>query len=112
MHDTPEEGRLILCRDALGEEVNLHDIIQIRPEHQHGGEFVTVTEVKPWGVQGYLSVSGPPELYELVRYKGFAYTRVKSEDFIVVGHSAWVAEPSEEKENADDPQNATADTTE
>ena len=61
------------------------DIVQIKPDQ---GIFacclVVVTEVKPWGIQGYVQSAGVP---------GQQYIRLKHEDYESTGGKAvWVAE--------------------
>ena len=57
-------------------------VLQIAPEHSEmfGGCFVQVTEVKPWGVQGFVRVPGG----------GNAFVRVKWEHLEVIGMAVWV----------------------
>lgn len=63
--------------------MNVGDIVQIRPDKEmFGACMVTVTEVKPWGVQGYVQSAGVP---------GQQYVRVKTEDFKPTGGKAvWI----------------------
>jgi hypothetical protein len=63
--------------------MNVGDIVQIRPDKEmFGACMVTVTEVKPWGVQGYVQSAGVP---------GQQYVRVKTEDFKHTGGKAvWI----------------------
>ena len=60
------------------------DIVQIKPEKEmFGACMVTVTEVKTWGIQGYVQSAG---------VEGQQYVRVKTEDFEPTGGRAvWVA---------------------
>ena len=57
-------------------------VLQIAPEHSEmfGGCFLQVTEVKPWGVQGFVRVPGG----------GNAFVRVKWEHLEVIGMAVWV----------------------
>jgi len=59
------------------------DIVQVNPEREmFGGCMVVVTEVKPWGIQGYVQNAGQD---------GQAYIRLKHEDFEHTGGQAvWV----------------------
>lgn len=59
------------------------DIVQVNPEREmFGGCMVVVTEVKPWGIQGYVQNAGQD---------GQAYIRLKHEDFEHTGGKAvWV----------------------
>ncbi len=46
-----------------------HDIVQINPETPtFGGCFLVVTEVKDWGVMGYVSIPGGGEAYYRARH--------------------------------------------
>lgn len=57
-------------------------VLQIAPEHSEtfGACFLQVTEVKPWGVQGFVRVPGG----------GNAFVRVKWEHLEVIGMAVWV----------------------
>jgi|HubBroStandDraft_3_1064219.scaffolds.fasta_scaffold04924_7 hypothetical protein len=59
------------------------DVVQIDPAHDEvfGGCFLIVTEVKPWGVQGYVQVPG----------KGQAYYRCEYENCHLIGRAEWIA---------------------
>lgn len=61
------------------------DVVQIDPEHddKFGGNLLVVTEVKSWGVQGYVAIPG----------SGLAYYRVHFESVRRIGVAAWTAEP-------------------
>jgi hypothetical protein len=65
--------------------VNIGDIVQLKPElKMFGACFLVVTEVKTWGVQGYVQNAG---------VDGQAYFRAKFEDFEQTGGKAvWVAQ--------------------
>lgn len=62
-----------------------HEIVQVKPDKEmFGGCMVVVTEVKSWGIQGYVQSAGVP---------GQQYIRLKSEDFETTGGMAvWVAQ--------------------
>ena len=62
-----------------------NEIVQVKPDKEtFGGCMVVVTEVKSWGVQGYVQSAGVP---------GQQYIRLKSEDFETTGGMAvWVAQ--------------------
>lgn len=64
--------------------MNIGDIVQIRPDKEmFGACMVTVTEIKTWGIQGYVQSAGVP---------GQQYVRVKTEDFEPTGGKAvWIA---------------------
>lgn len=64
--------------------IEVGDIVQVNPEYEvFGACMVVVTEVKDWGVQGYVQSAGVP---------GQQYIRLKHEDFEDTGGRAvWVA---------------------
>jgi hypothetical protein len=64
--------------------IEIHDIVQVNPAVEvFGGCMVVVTEVKSWGIQGYVQNAGQD---------GQAYIRLKTEDFEPTGGKAiWVA---------------------
>lgn len=61
----------------------LHEIVQVRPDFDtFGGCLVVVTEVKSWGIQGYVQSAGVP---------GQQYIRLKHEDIAKTGGKAvWI----------------------
>lgn len=71
------------------EAMKVGDIVQIRPDKEmFGACMVTVTEVKTWGIQGYVQSAGVP---------GQQYVRVKTEDFEHTGGKAvWLVGGDEE----------------
>lgn len=60
------------------------DIVQVNPDKEmFGGCMVVVTEVKPWGIQGYVQSAGVP---------GQQYIRLKWEDIEPTrGKAVWIA---------------------
>lgn len=61
-------------------EITVGEIVQIRPDKEmFGACMVTVTEVKAWGIQGYVQSAG---------VSGQQYIRLKSEDFERTGGTA------------------------
>lgn len=56
------------------------DVVQVNPSHDWGGAFVSVTEVKPWGIVGFVEVPT----------KGQAYVRLEHGDFERVGIAPFV----------------------
>jgi len=64
--------------------MKIGDIVQVNPEKEtFGGCMVVVTEVKSWGIQGYVQNAG---------VDGQAYIRLKTEDFESTGGRAvWIA---------------------
>ena len=63
--------------------MNVGDIVQVNPEVEvFGGCMVVVTEVKPWGIQGYVQSAG---------VSGQQYIRLKTEKIEATGGKAvWV----------------------
>ncbi len=61
-------------------------VVQIDPEHDSvfGGQFMVVTDIYPWGVQGYCK--------PLDDRGGLAYYRVGWEHIEPVGVATWIAE--------------------
>lgn len=64
--------------------VEIGDIVQVNPSKEvFGGCMVVVTEVREWGVQGYIQSAGAP---------GQAYIRLKWEDIEPTrGKAVWMA---------------------
>jgi hypothetical protein len=64
--------------------IEVNDIVQVDPNFEtFGGCMVVVTEVKSWGIQGYVQNAGT---------EGCAYIRLKTESFESTGGKAvWVA---------------------
>jgi len=65
------------------ESINIGDIVQVNPEKEmFGACMVVVTEIKAWGIQGYVQNAG---------VNGQAYIRLKTEDFEHTGGTAvWI----------------------
>lgn len=63
--------------------MNVGDIVQVNPEVEvFGGCMVVVTELKSWGIQGYVQSAGVP---------GQQYIRLKTEQIKPTGGKAvWV----------------------
>jgi hypothetical protein len=63
--------------------MNVGDIVQVNPEVEiFGGCMVVVTELKSWGIQGYVQSAGVP---------GQQYIRLKMEQIEATGGKAvWV----------------------
>lgn len=63
------------------------DVVQLDPEKvgnkQFGACFLVVTEVKNWGVQGYVTAPG----------HGQAYYRAKWDEMNFVGKAIWMVKP-------------------
>ena len=66
------------------------DIVQLDPEKvgnsMFAACFMVVTEVKSWGVQGYVQALG-----EAGKPGGQAYYRAKFDEMVKVGKAEWVA---------------------
>lgn len=75
------------------ESCRVNDVLQIDPEHDpvFGGCFMIVTEVKPWGVQGYVQIPGEKG--------GQAYYRCNYEHLFFIGRAEWIANRESESEN-------------
>jgi hypothetical protein len=71
-------------------DIEAGDIVQITPQKEtFGACLVTVTEVKSWGIQGYVQSAGVP---------GQQYVRVRTEDFERTGGKCvWIAGEFDEK---------------
>lgn len=65
-------------------KINKNDVVQIIPEHKWGGCFVQVTEIKEWGIQGFVQI--PME--------GQAFIRLNKEEFEKIGEAIFI--PNEE----------------
>jgi hypothetical protein len=59
-------------------------VVQIDPAHDDvfGGSFLVVTEMKTWGVMGYVTIPG--------KDGGAAYRRVAFDKVIYIGQAEWV----------------------
>ena len=71
-------------------EVSVNDVVQLNPEKDmFGGCYLTVTDVYPWGVQGYIEIPGQ---------EGVAYLRVNFQDVELIGQAAWALERKDDEE--------------
>ena len=60
--------------------IQIHDIVQVDPSRDiFGGCMVVVTEIKSWGIQGYVQSAGVP---------GQQYIRLKTGQFEPTGGRA------------------------
>lgn len=71
--------------------LEVNDIVQLNPE-KVGNEmfaacFMTVTEIKSWGAQGYVQALG-----ENGKPGGQAYYRAKWDEMVKLGRAEWVTE--------------------
>ena len=66
-------------------KVEVHDIVQVEPHlEMFGGCLVVVTELKEFGIQGYVQSAG---------IQGQQYIRLKTDQFEPTGGKAvWVAQ--------------------
>ncbi len=66
-------------------KVEVHDIVQVEPNlEMFGGCLVVVTELKEFGIQGYVQSAG---------IEGQQYIRLKTDQFEPTGGKAvWVAQ--------------------
>jgi hypothetical protein len=64
--------------------ISVGDVVQIDPSHdaRFGGCFLLVTEVKSWGVQGFVAVPDKPSA-------GEAYYRVGFAKIVRIGRAEW-----------------------
>lgn len=65
--------------------IKVGSIVQVKPEKEtFGACMVVVTELRSWGIQGYVQSAGVP---------GQQYIRLKTEDFEDTGGMAvWMAQ--------------------
>lgn len=82
--------------------VRIGAIVQVDPDEsdRYAGQFIIVTEIKEWGIQGYLAVT--MEDPDLVRWKGIAYVRMAWDKIWLVGFAEWLQEDIEEVEGQDE----------
>lgn len=66
--------------------VKKHDVVQVIPEHEWAGAFVYVTEVKEWGIQGFVNIP----------LQGSAYIRLKNGEYDKIGEAIY--RPFDEEE--------------
>lgn len=69
------------------------DVVQLDPEKvgnkAFAGCFMTVTEPKEWGAQGYVQALGTRE-----QAGGLAFYRAKWEEMELIGSAVWIQERS------------------
>ena len=65
--------------------IEINDIVQVDPSKAvFGGTMVVVTEIKAWGIQGYIQSAG---------VDGLQYIRLEWQDFEMTGGKAiWVSQ--------------------
>ena len=73
------------------QNLDLGDIVQLDPNKvgnpMFAGCYMTITEIKTWGAQGYVQALG-----ENGNPGGQAYYRAKWDEMVKVGHAEWVVE--------------------
>lgn len=79
-------------------ELEIGDIVQLKPEHKFGGMLVVVSEPKSFGCQGYLMSAFD---FEAVKFKGRAFVRPKFEDFEYIGKIVWDIDDNQKNEYCD-----------
>lgn len=69
-------------------DVKVNDVVQLDPsDHEPwcSGVFMLVTEVKSWGVMGFVSIPG-----EMCDFPGRAYYRATHGSYHRIGAAEWV----------------------
>jgi hypothetical protein len=69
-------------------KAKINDVVQISPIHEWGGCFLTVTEVKHWGIQGFVEVP----------MKGQAYIRIEHGLYEPIGEAVFTLVDEENPE--------------
>lgn len=76
--------------DFTKKELQIGDIVQINPETVRNKMFTAcfmiITEIKPWGAQGYIQALG-----ENGNQGGQAYYRATHDEMIKVGRAEWMS---------------------
>lgn len=65
-------------------DIQVNDVVQIVPEHEWGGCFLMVTEVKSWGIQGFVQIPINRQ----------AHIRLKHEDYVKIGTAEFILQES------------------
>lgn len=83
-HQILEDISVLVTNDDGIAEVG--DVVQISPEldSKFPGCFMVVTEVRWWGVQGYIELPG--------ELRGKAYFRCELKNYAVIGRTKWETE--------------------
>lgn len=66
--------------------VSVNDVVQISPDHDWSGCFLFVTEVKSWGIQGFVQIP----------MQGKAYIRIKHGEYERIGTAVFILNSEEE----------------
>ena len=67
-------------------------VVQITPHGKHGGfggQFLVVSEMKDWGVMGYVQCFHETDLRQM---GGQAYYRIAFEDIAYIGQTEWIVD--------------------
>ncbi len=75
-------------------ELEIGDVLQLKPDHKFGGMFIVVDEPKSFGCSGYLLSW---HNFEAVRFQGKALVRVEFKDMEYIGKSVWKEEVGNEE---------------
>lgn len=70
----------------MGREARVNDLIQFTNNHKWAGCVATVQEVRPWGLQAYVSIPNG----------GDAFIRVTHGDYVVVGTAYYIVEDEDD----------------
>lgn len=57
--------------------VRVHDVVQVNESHKWCGSFVYVTEVKDWGIQGFVQIP----------LQGQAFIRLAHDEYEIIGQT-------------------------
>lgn len=81
------------------------DIFQIDPnkDSKMGAQFIVATDVKPWGIQGYLLLDHLDDSLVRVKSSGAAYYRVPWENLQWVGKAEWMIGSAKSQEQGGEP---------
>lgn len=65
--------------------IEIGDVVQIDPasDERFGGSFMQVTEVKPWGVKGFVPIPATPR-------PQMAFYRCEFQSLAKVGPASWI----------------------
>lgn len=70
------------------QEIQVNDVVQLVPSHAWGGCLIQVTEIKSWGIQGYVQMP----------LQGQAYIRVNKGEFEKIGSAVFALQEEESNE--------------
>lgn len=74
----------------MDQSIKINDVVQIAPDASDwaGGCFCIVTEVKSWGIQGFVKI--PPTERGNPSTGGSAYIRLETAQFARIGQAEWI----------------------